>query len=145
MTTIAYRNGILASDTGTCCGGSMFGHINKIARRENGDMAGAAGGAAYNYAFIEWFKAGEIGSIPEAMETQDSYDRGVIFRSSGEIEVYEPRGKFVVTADYYALGSGRAEAIGAMHAGADAEGAVRAAIEHDPHSGGRIVVLRASE
>lgn len=143
MTTIAYRDGAIAADTSTCAGGSMVGRVVKIARNATGDLAGAAGDAWYCRAFLAWFEGGEKGSVPEGKSEHDGFDRGCIFRRDGSIEVYEPRGMFTMTAPYYALGSGKAEALGAMFAGADAEIAVRAAVEHDPHTGGDVVVLRA--
>jgi len=143
MTTIAYRNGVLAADTAMCMGGNMIGSTVKIARRFSGDMAGASGDASYNRAFLDWFENGEDGPPPEAKEDSQCIDRGVIFRAkSTKIEVYEPRGRFTITAEYYAFGSGKAEALGAMFAGADAYDAIRAAVALDPHTGGEITVLR---
>lgn len=141
MTTIAYRARVLAADTRTGNSGSIGGKIIKIRRRDDGDMAGAAGGAAYNFAFLNWFMAGEEGPPPTAKETENSLDRGVIFRKDNIIDIYESGGHFQLEAPYYALGSGRPEALGAMHAGASAVGAVAAAAAHDPWTGDEITVL----
>ena len=145
MTTIAYKDGVLAADSGLCGGGCMVGTVDKIARNSCGDLAGAAGDAAYHAQFIAWFLKAEEGDPPVAVESEDSFDRGIIFRRTGQIEVFEPRGRFPISAPYYAIGSGRAEALGALHAGASPEQAVLAAIEHDPHSKGPVLVLRACE
>jgi ATP-dependent HslUV protease subunit HslV len=142
MTTIAYKDGMLAADTACCQGGVLCGSIVKIVRRDDGDMAGAAGDASYNFAFTTWFLAGEQGAPPEAKEEDRSFDRGVIYRRSGTIDVFEPRGKFAMNAPFYAFGSGKEPALGAMFAGADAETAIEAAIQFDPHTGGEITVLR---
>jgi len=142
VTTIAYRDGVLASDTIMSIGGCLLGETVKIWRSKNGDLAGVCGTAAYLHAFRDWFLKGQKGAPPEAKVDDDCMDRGVIFRKDGRIEVYEEGGMFEVTAPYYAAGSGRAEACGALFAGADAEMAVRAAIEHDPHTGGKVIVLR---
>lgn len=142
MTTIAYRNGVLAADSAMCSGGTLMGSIDKIARRNDGALAGAAGDAAFNAAFRAWFLAWGGGAQPEVKEGEGWMDRGVIFRPDGAIEVFEPRGKFVCVAKYFAFGSGKETALGAMFAGADAETAVRAAIEHDPHTAGAVLVLR---
>ena len=68
MTTIAYRDGVLAAETATCQGGVMIGIVVKIARRADGDMCGSAGDAAYNAAFTEWFLAreanGRMSTVP---------------------------------------------------------------------------------
>lgn len=143
MTTIAYRNGVLAADTGMTVGNTVVGNTVKIVRRDDGCMAGAAGFAGYAGSFLRWFMAGQIGDPPEAKSEDNVLDRGVIFRPDGAMLVFEPEGMFEMTAPYYAFGCGRCEALGAMFAGADAEAAVRAAIAHDAHTSGDVTVLRA--
>lgn len=143
MTTIAFKNGVLAADTAMRQGGSMLGSVVKIVRRNDGDMAGAAGNANYNGAFIKWFLAGEKDEPPKATESDRHMDRGVIFRKAGGIDVFEPNGAFRCEAEYYAFGSGMDYALGAMFAGAGAGTAVHAAVKHDPHSGGDVTVLHA--
>ena len=60
MTTIAYRDGLLAADTTMCQGGVTMGRVQKIAPRADDDICGSAGDAAYNPAFTAWFLAGEL-------------------------------------------------------------------------------------
>jgi hypothetical protein len=142
VTTIAYRDGVLAADTAMCLSGTMVGQMVKIVRRDDGDMAGTSGNADFASKFQDWFMGGENGESPKPTESERHMDRGVIFRKAGPIEVFEPGGMFKISADYYAFGSGMDYAIGAMFAGAEATVAVEAAIEHDPHSGGTVTVLR---
>ena len=142
MTTIVYRDGTLAADTRAMIGDNILGSVVKIARNSNGDLAGAAGLASYNYAFLKWFTGMENGPPPTASKDDNNFDRGVIFRKNGRIEVFEPTGLFIMTAPYYAFGSGKPEAVGAMFMGATAEQAVEAAIAHDRDTGGEITVLR---
>lgn len=142
MTTIAYRDGVLAADTMMCSGGVLSGRSTKIVRRRDGTMCGAAGGATYGEAFKRWVLNGERRKPPKATQGDGWFDRGAIFRPDGKIVVFEPDGAFEVEAAYYALGSGKEAALGAMFAGADAVTAVRAAIEHDPHTGGDVTVLK---
>jgi ATP-dependent HslUV protease subunit HslV len=142
LTTIVYRDGVLAADTQAMAGDNKLGSVIKIARNKNGDLAGAAGLATYNYAFIRWFTGMESGEPPKATKDDNSYDRAVIFRKTGRIEVYEPTGMYIVASPYYAFGSGKPEALGALFAGADAELAVRAAMAHDSGTGGEVTVLR---
>ena len=139
MTTIAYRAGILAADTGVCVGGSRAGYTVKIVRRPDGALAAAAGFAAYCYAFRNWFLSG--GDPPEAKTDTGVMDRGTVFYADGRIEIFEPGGRFFMTAPYYAMGSGRPEALGAMHYGAGAINAVKAAIAHDNDTFGEISAL----
>lgn len=145
VTCIAYRDGVIASDTGAMIGGTRITHATKIARNTQGDLAGAAGSAVYSAAFLQWFSGGEKGLVPEAKESDDNVDRGAIFRRGGVIEIYEPGGMFTCRGPYYALGSGRHEALGAMFVGANAQQAVEAAIALDSGSFGEIEILAHKE
>jgi hypothetical protein len=142
MTVIVYRDGVLAADTQAAVGDNLLGSVAKIARNSNGDLAGAAGLASYNFSFLKWFTGMESGDPPKGLRDEHNFDRGVIFRKSGKIEVFEPDGRFEMKAPYYALGSGRPEALGALFVGADAETAVCAAIAHDKDCGGDVMVLK---
>ncbi len=142
MTTIAFRDGVLAADNRAMTGDNILGTIVKIAKNSNGDLAGAAGLASYNYNFIKWFTGMESGEPPKASKDDNNYDRGVIFRKNGKIEVFEPTGVFEVKAPYFAFGSGKPEALGALFMGATAEQAVHAAAAHDPNTGDGVTVLR---
>jgi hypothetical protein len=142
VTIIAYRNGVIAADTGMTSGDSRFGRISKIARSPSGDLGGAAGTAAYSQAFCQWVALGcpdELAPTPK--EDANNMDRGVVFRTDGVIVVHEPAGTFTCSADYFALGSGRPEALGAMFMGGTAIDAVRAAMKHDANSFGDVEVL----
>lgn len=141
MTTIAYRDGVLAADTALSYG-SMLRGATKITRCSDGVLAGAAGNAGYNTLFLQWAERGRHGEPPVAQRVDDGLDRGVLFYPDGVVEIYEANGVYRCRPPYYAFGSGKSEALGAMFAGADAEMAVRAAIEHDPGTGGDITVLR---
>lgn len=145
MTTVAFRNGVIAADTSMTVGDARVGRMRKVVRAPNGDLAGASGSASFAHAFREWVKNGGDGPAPEAKSDQHYFDRGFIARRNGAIEVFEPGGSFLVEAEYYAIGSGAAEARGAMFAGADAVTAVRAAMAHDTYTGGDITVIKADE
>lgn len=145
MTTIAYRDGVLAADTGMIAGDSRIGHIIKIVRGPTGNLGGAAGTAGYCEAFKKWVLGGEVEEPPVPKSTERYLDRGVVFHSDGRIDVHEDVGRFQVTSPYYAFGSGRAEALGAMFAGADAATAVCAAIQHEGGTYGDVTVLRHTE
>lgn len=147
MTTIVYKDGIIAADTGAQIGGSKMGHVSKIARNKKGDLAGASGNATYSANFLSWFLEGEaFGFGPQADKDAEYCDRAIIVRRNrpNVIEVYEKGGMFTVKAKYMALGSGRPEACGAMEAGADAIEAVRIAMRLDTNSFGGLEVLHAA-
>ena len=141
MTTIAYRNGELAADTSTVAGGTRCGRIVKIVRGKRGELAAACGGATYNAAFLRWVRGGRRGNPPKT-GGDNSGDKGAVFFPNRRIEVFEGDGSFAFTADYYAIGSGRCEALGAMFVGASASLAVRASIAHDVNTHGEVVTLR---
>lgn len=145
MTTIAYRDGIIAADT--CVSPGRRGHATKIAKRRDGHggflLAGACGFAIYSEAFLRWFENGEQGSPPEARQVNNACDIGMIIRARNRCELFEPGGSYLIRGDYFAIGSGSPEANGAMFTGATAETAVRAAMAHDENTWGEIQLLRA--
>ena len=146
MSTIAYRDGQMAADTGmTGSNGSHLLHTHKIVKRADGALIGAVGDAAYAAAFLKW-AVDEVGPPPDAKRLDGSTDRGVIVRAiDAPWEIYEARGMFSCFGPYFALGSGAPEATGAMHAGASAVDAVRAALAHDEGTFGEIDVLNEQQ
>lgn len=143
MTTIAYRDGVLAADTLMCSGDSKLAGVTKIAQGPGGRMGGACGTAAFLGGWLAWLTGD--GNRPTPVRGDNQNDCGLVIWPDGRIEVFEDGGSFVVTAPYFAMGSGRPEALGAMFAGADAETAVRAAMAHDCHSGGETTLLRQEQ
>lgn len=140
MTTVAFKAGSLAADTATSSQNNIIRQdVPKIAAHHD-CLAGACGSAVYCAAFLRWFMASEFGEPPKA--TQTDGDSGMIVRPDGKLHLYEDGGWFPSDPPYYAMGSGRDYALGAMFAGADAETAVLAGCEHDPHSGGGVTVLK---
>lgn len=144
MTTIAYRGGVLAADTQVNNDGARIGTVQKVHRRDDGHLAAGSGDFSYTQRFIAWFLAGEDGEPPLPTRGDDGRDegQGFIFRPNGQVVSLEGSGSNTMAAPYWAQGSGRELALGAMAHGASAEEAVRAAIAHDVHSGGEITVLR---
>lgn len=64
--------------------------------------------------------------------------KGKIYHYEGELEPIE------CPEPYYAIGHDAAYAIGAMHAGATPENAVKASMKHGTCTGGRVTVRRLS-
>jgi hypothetical protein len=148
MTIIAYRDGVLACDTGTVRGNSRtHTRVAKTVRAPDGRLAAACGFAGYMGKFLAWALTGE-GEPPSAVSPQgatETHNTGVVFLPGGCIHVYEDTGMHEATAPYYAIGSGSPEAMGAMFMGATAEEAVRAAMHHDSSCYGDVIVLRHAE
>lgn len=141
MTTIAYRDGVLAADTRMTINGCMDGSQVKIVRR-GPVMAAASGTAAMCQRFRDWFTGGMVGDPPAAQHEQvsDWSYWGLIFHGD-TILCWQGPGWVRVVAPYFATGSGAEYATGAMAHGATAEEAVRAAMAHDTSTGGEVMVF----
>lgn len=138
MTTIAYRDGVLAADSLISSGTMRAGHMTKIARCPAGWIGGVSGGLEAISLFAEWLRTGRVGECPSLGENSD----GVLVRPDGTVFYVGPRGSLSqVRADFVAIGSGEKVAVGAMAMGADARRAVEVAAEHDTATGGEIVTL----
>lgn len=138
MTTIAYRNGILAAD-----GRSTSGHLivndktTKIHRLSDGALFALAGNDAYEAPMLHALEDG--GPLPEYKFDNDGGFIAVLVEVDGTLKTYEGEGEFsFVTADFAAFGSGADFAYGAMEMGAGAEEAVTVACRRDKNSGGAI-------
>lgn len=134
----------MAADSATTANGTFTGSSIKIARNKKGDLAGACGDAIYGHAFRQWFLKDEKGKPPNGADhgKPDSSSQGLIVRRNGVIERFDFDGKHLLEAEYYAMGSGRDIAFGAMFIGATAIQAVEAAIGHDTCCRGKIIVLK---
>jgi len=138
MTTIAYKDGLLASDSLATANATVVGTTQKIARAQDGGLIGAAGSAAYVHKLIQWAEAGH-GTNPPLPE-DDSI--GLWVHPNGAVFKLEPKGLFPSHAPYFALGSGWTHAVAIMEFGGTAEEAVRVSIALDTCSGGEIKTLR---
>lgn len=139
MSTIAYRNGVLAADTmATANGGVVSLSTVKIGGR-NGVMWTATGDAAWGKSFRDWMASGQCGDIAKP----DDHTAGLIFCPNNDIVVYHHTGIELRSGlPFWADGSGQDYALGAMQVGATPEQAVRAAMVWDRYTGGDITVLR---
>jgi len=138
MTTIAYRDGVIAADSQCDSGDFRDCTAIKVARNDRGDLCGAAGDLPTAQRVLAWFEAGEKGDEPRYRK-EEANGEGFIVRRDGSIEIMDDGGHYTIKASYYATGSGRKFALGAMAAGATAEQAVEAAMKHDIYTGGEIV------
>jgi len=105
-------------------------HVYSIRKifRVGGGLVGAAGLIVDIAVFVQWLRDGAIdGEYPKmtAMEA-------IVVNPQGRVCAYESEqaDPVPVKAPYCAIGAGRDFALGAMHAGADAKNAVKAAIKH---------------
>lgn len=140
MTTIAYRDDVLAADTQITCGSQIDGWATKIYRLGS-VLYGATGSSGLTEAFKSWLCRGMVGEAP-ALKDGESTANGYIFPGGNRVVWRYENVWCSHEAPFFAYGSGGEIALGAMLAGATAEQAVRAAAERDTNTGGAITVLR---
>lgn len=140
MTTIVFRDGIMAADTRAYSGASTpIGFKAKIHRLKDGSLMGVSStipGQAE--AFINWVNDGSN------METIDQLGElklaAIVAMKDGNIIYFNdsPLPSGPIAGSFFAIGSGEQYALGALSCGATAEAAVTAAAQHDPWTGGEI-------
>lgn len=140
MTTIAYREGVLAADSQVNSGnGARSGIFRKIGMTHDGWLWGFSGSLHRQADCVAWAEASRDGKPPEW-----DGDDGVFILVSPAGAVKEWWGKGWIAWEvqpYHAWGSGERIALGAMHAGATAQAAVEASIAIDTESGGAVLAL----
>lgn len=146
MTTIAYRDGVMAADSlSSTSDGTKFYHTQKLYRRTVGKgkqrrkvVMGLCGNVAACLAFIDWF-----GSDEQPPSVQSDEDFTVILADNGRL--YEANRFFrleKIREPFYAIGSGAEAALAAMHMGADAKQAVKVACKVNLGTGGKVRSVR---
>jgi 20S proteasome alpha/beta subunit len=150
MTTIAYRDGVLAADRRVTGSGTIIGHKTKIAK-VGGVLCGATGSNTLACEFIAWVQEGCPADRPPVLYRESSNknpddaaditgfliarnrpNRLISFRDSGVQWLDGP---------YFAFGSGQDYCRGAFAMGANAKQAVESALLFDVYSGSGIDVL----
>ncbi|MER9176345.1 peptidase S14 [Mesorhizobium sp. M0955] len=148
MTTIAYKDGILAADSRAYSGDKMpMGFKTKIHRLKGGYLVGASSrDVGKTDAFIDWCrnhvnKGRHPGNQGNAVDIEV---QAILVDPEGQVYYWYQLRCFSgpLKDEFFAIGSGDQFAYGAMKAGASAEEAVRIATECDPWSGGPIVTLK---
>jgi ATP-dependent HslUV protease subunit HslV len=135
MTTIAYRNGILAADSQVVSGNTRVGEMRKVWKTKSGALVGFAGNASLSHEIEQWVEKDLSGEVPSTA------DRGsiILVRPTGEVFLIDDDGGPVrIAAAFYSEGSGADVAIGALAAGASAVQAVEIASIYDIGTGGPI-------
>lgn len=140
MTTIAYRNGVLAGDRQTNNGGIVTGTTRKV-WKEQGLLFGVAGSISALQNVMKWSK-GKRKSLP-FMSTLLSYSC-IVVSKRGSIFVFSSEDKegCILTTDIFALGSGGDLALGAMMHGASPKRSIELAGTRCVYTGGGIDVVR---
>lgn len=136
----------MASDSKISGASTEWATMKKIKKVE-GHLLGGAGEIEILHWFLtkfkpDWIKIGLTTALPSNIKVDDF--EGIIVAPNKKI--YQLSDKMMITPlkvkKYIAIGSGEPVALGAMEIGANAIEAVRAAVKHDPHSGGRIQFIK---
>ena len=123
MTVIAYRSGVMASDTKVgICANLKIHQGDKVFKRK-GHLFGIAGSdCPSNDNFLKWF----FGNRDDMSEFEFE---ALVVVSDGCMFLIDQRGsEYPIDQEFFALGSGQEVAMGAMEMGATAVQAVEAAI-----------------
>ena len=138
MTTIVYRDGVLAADDKAWSQGwIMPGTVRKILKTEDGRLLGGLGPLTNCARYIAWLK--DV-ARDEAKRPIIDNDSCIIEVRGYEIIVIHDSGGIgeIEALPYKAFGSGRPVALGALYMGASAFDAVLAAIAHDDSTNGGV-------
>jgi hypothetical protein len=142
MTVIAYRDGVMASDSHACwANGTKLLDDTKVARRR-GHLFGLAGNDIPDLGMaVDWWLDGDG---PYANWSVAGHEFALlVVDPRGRVELVDQARRFTtIVAPFFAIGSGALCALGAMHAGADARQAVAAAIQWVDGCGGRVMSRR---
>lgn len=142
MTTIAYRDGVLAGD-GRVTQSDMVvsSDTRKVHRLKDGRLFGWAGTAAQAEELLVALRKGKETPVLASLQALlISLDSGG--GSSPTVSYYEDGVWRVEREKFYALGSGSAFALGAMDHGATAAEAVKIASKRDVSSGGKVRTVK---
>jgi hypothetical protein len=157
VTTIAFKDGVIAADRLICASHERYGTTTKIGLTKDADGIdcawGASGRTALSQRFERWAREGlPKGEPAPSMKEGEGEAHGSLFYADGRVVTYDPdipsgsplrvqmaqvHGSYVAT-----MGSGGEYALGAMAAGADAKQAVEIACLLDVSSGAGVDVLR---
>lgn len=143
MTTVAWDGKCLAVDARSSSNDVILSERHTKAIKVGKVIAAATGTTARCREFLAWVAAGMPGEPPANPHPQNSeWSYWGIVITPDQAWVFQEPGVVPVTAPYYAMGTGRDFALGAMAMGASAYEAVKVAMRHDVFSGGEITVLR---
>nr|MBA3776758.1 hypothetical protein [Betaproteobacteria bacterium] len=143
MTTLVYRDGVLAADSRCTNGGYVIPEpAVKVRKLADCSIIGFCGTLAECEELAAWIAA-PTGDRPEL----DDSGRVVHVRTDGSLWTYECKAKpmRLAASPFYAWGTGFPAALGALHMGASAEEAVRIATLVDTSSGGEVRSVRLAD
>lgn len=143
MTTIVYRDGVLAADTRAYSGGNTpIGQKVKIRALSNGELIGVSTPEpGVGEAIMDWYAAGakenKKPTVPDNFHFIAVRPDGTALMGIDSLHLTGP-----LTAPWFAVGSGSHYAMTALHLGKSAVEAVRIAAEFDAWTKAPFMELR---
>lgn len=153
MTTIAYRNGILAADSRVTvsseAGGDRTFQCEKLFRKMIPGPDGTveevifatAGDSTSGMVFVDWYGSGHEAPVTQFMAANADFTV-LVLRKDGLWEYDAWCRGMQIKDEFYAIGSGCKLALGAMEMGAGALKAVEIAGRRDPYTAGPFTTMR---
>jgi hypothetical protein len=160
VTTIAYKNGVLAADSLINYGTFSNGEINKIhvinvpeggddthpPKRVRKAMIAISGVVWVTEPMIEWIEGGASqDEIPHCLLSAAEHFSCIMIDDEGTVWEFSNGFFLKCGVQYIAIGSGQMFALGAMAAGIEAPEAVAAAMKHDKATGGAITICTIAD
>jgi ATP-dependent protease HslVU (ClpYQ) peptidase subunit len=140
MTTLAYRDGALATDSRVTAGDMIVSdRRKKVHRLRDGSIVAWSGSVQQAELLLRAMRKKGVQS-PKLTEIAALH-----LRADGSLWEYEGEAWVKQDPGYYATGSGSPYAFAAMDAGASAKDAVRIAIKRDANSGGKVQSLKLKD
>jgi 20S proteasome alpha/beta subunit len=137
VTTVAYRDGVLAADRRVTQGDRIMQYrYQKVYKNQHGWLYGACGKVADMERFFEW--ADPFDGAPGGEPPPKGEFEGLMVSPKGAVFEVEDGTWWRAKTKLHAVGSGASAALGALHAGADALTAVKIAQLIDSASGGGV-------
>ncbi|MFC3072354.1 hypothetical protein [Shinella pollutisoli] len=142
MTTVAYRDGVLAADSRFMVNGWKQPHpAKKLFRMKDGAVCAVTGDYAISVEFVRWLDGDRAQPAPQLGDM----GRVIHMAKDGTLTIYEMSGSFEVSCEFTAFGSGSPAAQAAMYMGADAIKAVEIAALLDDATGGNVCHMKCEE
>jgi ATP-dependent protease HslVU (ClpYQ) peptidase subunit len=133
MTTVAYKDGVMAADSVITDGVLKSGRLWKITRHDaSGALLGVAGKVTEIVDYLNYFRRYGITKTKKFSLLEST---GLIATVDGTVMLVEDSTIYPIEEEFFAIGSGAAIAMGAMRCGVSAIIAVKIACEIDLHSG----------
>lgn len=143
MTTIVYRDGIMAADSRGYSGGSEpIGSKAKVFRLNDGSLVGVSSTEpGVSEVLVDWLNSDASSEALSVLPKQKW--SALLVRPNEDVFYFcdSPCPSGPLRAPFYAIGSGAAYAMGAFSCGSTSAKAVSVASEHDVWTGGEIIEL----